>query len=126
VAAVLDWEMCTIGDPLLDLGRVIAAWPTAGEPMAAAGPIYAAAGLPTARELAERYARRSARPLDALNWYVVLACFKLGIVLEGTFARAFAGQADERVGDRLHATTVALFERANTLIHEPGAAAALL
>ena len=76
--------------------------------------------------LAERYARRSARPLDALNWYVVLACFKLGIVLEGTFARAFAGQADERVGDRLHATTLALFERANTLIHEPGAAAALL
>jgi hypothetical protein len=47
-------------------------------------------------------------------------------VLEGTFARAFAGQADERVGDRLHATTLALFERANTLILEPGAAAALL
>ena len=126
VAAVLDWEMCTIGDPLLDLGRVIAAWPTADEPMAAAGPIYAATGLPTARELAERYARGSARPLDALNWYVVLACFKLGIVLEGTYARAFAGQADERVGDRLHATTLALFERANTLINEPGAAAALL
>ena len=97
-----------------------------GEPMAAGGPIYAAAGLPTPRELAERYARRSVRPLDALNWYVVLACFKLGIVLEGTFARAFAGQADERVGERLHATTLALFERANTLINEPGAAAALL
>src|SRR5262249_1050831 len=87
VAAVLDWEMCPIGDPLLALGRVIAAWPPPDEPMAAAGPIYAVAGLPTARELAERYARRSARPLAGLNWYVVLHCFKSGILLEGSLAR---------------------------------------
>ena len=43
---------------------------------------------------------------------MVLACFKLGIIQEGTYARAAAGQADREVADRLHAMTVKLFERA--------------
>ena len=43
---------------------------------------------------------------------MVLACFKLGIILEGTYARAFAGKADPEVGQRLHATTLSLFRRA--------------
>jgi aminoglycoside phosphotransferase (APT) family kinase protein len=115
VAAIVDWEMCTIGDPLLDLGWLIATWP--GEDAAMmGGPIGAATGLPTAEELVAVYAAASDRDLSALTWYAVLACFKLGIVLEGTHARAFAGRAPKDVGDLLHATTLGLFARARTFM----------
>ena len=50
--------------------------------------------------------------MAALDWFVVLASFKLGIVLEGTHARAFAGKAPKATGDFLHAITQALFRRA--------------
>jgi aminoglycoside phosphotransferase (APT) family kinase protein len=115
VAAIVDWEMCTIGDPLLDLGWLIATWP-GGETAPLAGAIGTAGGLPTTDELVEVYAARTDRDLSALTWYAVLACFKLGIVLEGTHARAFAGQASPDVGDLLHATTLGLFARARTFM----------
>ena len=56
------------------------------------------------------------RSLDALAWYEVLACYRLGIILEGTHARACAGKADRAIGDALHATTLALFARATARI----------
>jgi aminoglycoside phosphotransferase (APT) family kinase protein len=115
VAAIVDWEMCTIGDPLLDLGWLIATWP--GEETAKlSGAIGAAGGLPSPAELAAVYAARSDRDLSALTWYAVMACFKLGIVLEGTHARACAGKAAKDVGDLLHATTLGLFARALTFM----------
>jgi aminoglycoside phosphotransferase (APT) family kinase protein len=117
VAAIVDWEMCTVGDPLLDLGWLLATWPTAAEP-GLAGPLSAAGGLPHRDELIARYGQRSARDLSAIAWYEVLACFKLGIVLEGTHARAFAGKAPVAVGDLLHATTLVLFTRALARIQD--------
>ncbi len=59
-----------------------------------------------------RYAEGSTRDLSAIEWYAVLACYKLGIILEGTHARAFAGKAPKETGDMLHASTVGLFNRA--------------
>jgi aminoglycoside phosphotransferase (APT) family kinase protein len=115
VSAIVDWEMCTIGDPLLDLGWLVATWPY-GEATKLSGAIGAAGGLPSPAELVEVYAARSDRDLSALTWYAVLACFKLGIVLEGTHARAFAGKAPKDVGDLLHATTLGLFARARTFM----------
>jgi aminoglycoside phosphotransferase (APT) family kinase protein len=117
VAAIVDWEMCTIGDPLLDLGWLIATWPGT-DSAELAGVVGAAGGLPGVGELAEVYAAGSERDLSALTWYTVLACFKLGIVLEGTYARAFAGKAPRDVGERLHATTLGLFARALTFMEE--------
>ncbi|HEX6130590.1 MAG TPA: phosphotransferase family protein, partial [Actinomycetota bacterium] len=69
-------------------------------------------GLPAPEELIARYREHSTRDVDAIEWYAVLACYKLGIILEGTHARACAGKADRATGDVLHATTVGLFERA--------------
>jgi aminoglycoside phosphotransferase (APT) family kinase protein len=117
LAAIVDWEMCTIGDPLLDLGWLIATWPDsegfAIGPMAA---VAALGGWPSERELAAHYAATTGRDVSALDWYVVLASFKLGIVLEGTHARAFAGKAPKATGDFLHAVTLALFQRAQARI----------
>jgi aminoglycoside phosphotransferase (APT) family kinase protein len=69
-------------------------------------------GFPAADELVARYRERTTRDTSAIAWYGVLACYKLGIILEGTHARACAGRAPVATGDMLHATTVALFERA--------------
>lgn len=117
VVAIVDWEMATIGDPLLDLGWLLATWQLPGVSGVFAGPLNRAGGLPTADELADRYAQRTtARDLSDVRWYTVLACFKLGIVLEGTLARAHAGLAPMDVGERLHTTTLRLFERAHQLM----------
>jgi len=113
IAAIVDWEMSTLGDPLLDLGALLAVWPEAdGVPDLIGTALSAAGGLPSEREAVAEYARHSGRDLSDLDWYVVLAAFKLGIVLEGTNARAQAGMADTATGDRLHAHALALFERA--------------
>ncbi|WIM90377.1 phosphotransferase family protein [Candidatus Mycobacterium wuenschmannii] len=113
VVAIVDWEMSTIGDPLLDLGWLLATW---GQSAAFGGPIFAMDGLAAPNDLIEQYARNTTRDLSQINWYTVLACFKLGIVLEGTHARAYAGKAPKEIGDLLHGATVQLFEQALTLM----------
>nr|WP_067469836.1 phosphotransferase family protein [Actinomadura macra] len=120
VAAIVDWEMCTIGDPLLDLGWLLATWPDDdGAGAALAGPLGAAGGLPIPDELIAAYAGRAdavaGRDLSSITWYAVLACFKLGIVLEGTHARACAGRAPKETGDLLHGITLDLLRRARDL-----------
>jgi aminoglycoside phosphotransferase (APT) family kinase protein len=117
VAAIVDWEMATIGDPLLDLGWLLASWPLPGTRADTLGTAYARGGaFPTESELVSRYAVRSQRDLSSIGWYAVLACFKIGIVLEGTHARACAGKAPRDTGDRLHAIAVGLLEQAGDRI----------
>jgi len=113
VVAIVDWEMCTIGDPLLDLGWLVATW---GQSPAFGGALFEKGGLAGTDDLVQRYARNTTRDLSHITWYTVLACFKLGIVLEGTQARASAGKAPKEVGELLHQATVQLFEQALTLM----------
>lgn len=113
VAAIVDWEMSTIGDPLLDLGALVGTWPLPdGTGSILPGPLLAGGGLPTPAQLVERYGERSGRDLSAVAWYTALACFRLGIVLEGTNARAAVGKASRRIGDALHVAAGILFDRA--------------
>lgn len=117
LAAIVDWELATIGDPLLDLGWVLATWPEgdgAGDEESAVK-VSPWIGFPTAAELVERYRAGSERDLSAVDWYLALACYKLGILLEGTHARACAGKAPRDVGDKLHGRAVVLLERAGRL-----------
>jgi aminoglycoside phosphotransferase (APT) family kinase protein len=116
LAAFVDWEMCTIGDPLLDLGWMLICWPLDTYTITAGAQLAALGGLATRRELLDAYLAAGGRETSNLDWYVAMACFKLGIVIEGTLARACAGKAEKEVGDQLHAATVHLFERALTLI----------
>ena len=112
LAAIVDWELATIGDPLLDLGHLLATWPSRGTVAAGLG----AMALPSTDEVVARYAEGSTREVANVGWYHVLACYRLGIILEGTNARADAGQAPRETGDLLHAHTVSLFEQALELI----------
>lgn len=111
VESVIDWEMATIGAPLLDLGWMLCMWPP-NHGGATGGVVGASGGLADESELIDRYAQVSGQDLTDMTWYTVLACFKLGIILEGTNARAHAGRAPREVGDRLHDTAVRLFEQA--------------
>jgi aminoglycoside phosphotransferase (APT) family kinase protein len=116
LAALIDWELATLGDPRLDLGWVIATWPDAkGRDTVGMG-IAPWDGFPDIETLITRYAARTSRPLDSAAWFGVLACYKLGILLEGTYARSLTGRAPKAVGERLHAATLALFERAARMI----------
>ena len=101
VAAVLDWELSTLGDPLADLGLFYVYWQDAADAatQAAAGllpSVTTLPGFPGRRELLERYARAPARDLSSLPWYVGFACFKLAVVLAGVAAR---GRAGAMIGD---------------------------
>src|SRR5579884_1927315 len=104
VVAIVDWEMSTIGDPLLDLGWLLATWRQSD------------GSTVFSHTLTEKGGLASTRDLSHITWYTVLACFKLGIVIEGTLARAYAGKAPKEVGDQLHAAAVWLFERALTFM----------
>jgi len=117
LAAIVDWELATIGDPLIDLGWLLATWPESEIPAVEAVGTYPWTSFPSAPELVAHYRTRSTRDLSSIHWYAVLACYKLGIILEGTHARASAGLAAKNIGDQLHARCVGLFERALRWIH---------
>jgi aminoglycoside phosphotransferase (APT) family kinase protein len=93
VAAVVDWELCTLGDPLADVGMLLVYWSEPGDELM---PLFeaptTAAGFPSRDQIRQRYAERSGRDLSEIDFYRALACWKLAIILEGVFARFAAGQ----------------------------------
>jgi aminoglycoside phosphotransferase (APT) family kinase protein len=95
LAAVIDWEMTTIGDPLLDLGWVLISWPPEGDDMTR---YVSLDGMPSRDEMLEHYEAISGRSTEDIDYYVVLARWKLGIVLEMSYAKLVAGgPADPKV-----------------------------
>ncbi|MBU6202355.1 MAG: phosphotransferase family protein [Acidobacteria bacterium] len=98
VAAVLDWELCTLGDPLADLGLLMTYWTGPGDEEAAgaltasgARPASSAPGFADRRDLAVRYAEASGRDVSGIDYYVSFAHWKLACILEGVYARYRAG-----------------------------------
>ncbi|UVO14632.1 phosphotransferase family protein [Mycobacterium sp. SVM_VP21] len=114
VAAIVDWEMSTIGDPLLDLGWLLATWRQDDGSSVFSHTLTGMDGLASPDDLIQRYAAGSSRDLTHIGWYTVMAAFKLAIVIEGTLARASAGMAQKEVGDQLHEAAVWLFDRSQT------------
>jgi len=100
LAAVVDWDSATVGDPLLDIGHLLARWTEPGEePALSRLDILDREGLPQRKELAARYAERSGRDLSALPYYEALSLFKLGLILEGGVRRAQAAGDDSGAAD---------------------------
>jgi aminoglycoside phosphotransferase (APT) family kinase protein len=97
VEAILDWEMATLGDPLADLGYTLIFWGETDDPpdvlaIHAAMAVPARPGFLTRAELVAEYARRSGRDVAAIDYYQVLATYKLAIITEGIWARYLKGQ----------------------------------
>jgi aminoglycoside phosphotransferase (APT) family kinase protein len=97
VRAIVDWELCSLGDPLLDLGHLLVTWPGAGVVATSDGPPLAS---PPA--LLQRYQQLSSRDLAAVDWFKALAALRLAAILEGTYARSLVGDAEAAVGRHLH------------------------
>ena len=94
VAAVFDWDMATLGDPLMDLGTTLTYWPdprtaVPGSPLAMAG------NWPGADHLIARYARRTGFALTDLDWYRAFAAWKNGIILQQLYARYQRGESTD-------------------------------
>ena len=93
VAAVVDWELCTLGDPLADVGLLMVYWSEPGDELIPLfDPPTTAPGFPSRAELRDRYAERCGRDLSQLDFFVALGYWKLAIILEGVLARYMAGQ----------------------------------
>jgi aminoglycoside phosphotransferase (APT) family kinase protein len=92
VRAVLDWELCTLGDPLADVGILLAYWVDRGDAdVLAGGAATTAAGFPSRAELAELYDARSSLDLSVLPYYVAFAYWKLACIVEGVYVRYASG-----------------------------------
>ena len=97
IVAVLDWEMSTLGDPLTDLGLFLLYWGQADAQVIATGAaINTQAGFMTRDQVVARYAAVSGRAVDHMDWYEILASYKLAIIVEGINARYQMGKT---VGD---------------------------
>jgi aminoglycoside phosphotransferase (APT) family kinase protein len=95
IAAVLDWEIATLGDPLADVGYVLHSWPEEGE----AGPAHRMSpttvpGYPKRAELLERYAERSGRDVSQIDFYIAFSHWKSACIVEGVYARYLHGALD--------------------------------
>ena len=89
LAAIVDWEMGTVGDPKVDLGWTVQAWPKdTNAPDAAAATYVDMTGMPSRDEVVAHYGEVSGRQVDDIDYYVILAKWKLAIVLEQGFQRA--------------------------------------
>jgi aminoglycoside phosphotransferase (APT) family kinase protein len=120
LTAILDWEMATVGDPLADLGYLMSFWLEPGERDAfseVAGNVTTQPGFPTRDEMVERYAARSGRDVTDLTAYVVLAIWKLAILLEASYARHLAGTTDDPFFALLDQGVPTLLARAREVAH---------
>ncbi len=98
VVAVLDWEICTLGDPLADVGLLMVYWSEPGDTTTALGTAPTAVpGFLSRAELRERYAERTRRDLSNLDYYVAFGYWKLACILQGVMYRYLGGAAG---GDR--------------------------
>lgn len=115
LSAIFDWELATIGDPLADVGYLLATWAQEGDPestIASLTTVTRAPGFPTRDALVARYEERSGRSMRDVRWYTTLALWKSAIFLEGSYKRRLAGTTEDAFFDRLKDGVPEIAERA--------------
>lgn len=115
IAAVVDWELSTLGDPLADLATWLTYYSGPGEDGSAvpvAAGLTAHEGFPTTDEIAQRYAATTGRDVSALGYYRAFTDFRLAVILEGVHARYLAGRSMGEGYDRVGPSVPRLVERA--------------
>ena len=122
VAAVVDWEMSTLGDPLADLGLTLTYWTDPGDTqrlaMALAGAVTARHGFLSSAEFAHRYADLTERDVSGIGFYVAFGCFKLAVVLEGINARFLQDKTVGEGFDQAGSSVPVLIERGHRMLDD--------
>lgn len=98
ITAVLDWEMATVGDPLVDLGVALSYWPESTDPeprREAVSPVTTRPGFYSRRLLLKRYAAATGRDLSCIDYYEVFGLYKLAVVLQQIYYRYHMGQTQD-------------------------------
>jgi aminoglycoside phosphotransferase (APT) family kinase protein len=106
IAAVLDWELCTLGDPLADVGYLGVYWTDPGAVARRHNDPSGAEGFPTYAELVERYASRTGRDVSGIDYYVAFSSWRLAVISEGVYARYLHGA----MGDQLDSSVLDTFK----------------
>ena len=123
VLAVLDWELSTIGDPLADLGYLVATWSDADSPRTRLelSPVTRGQGFPSRAQLAERYEELTERRVEALPWYEALALWKAAVFCEAIYGRWLRGEktADDPFASSLGEGVPRLLEAAEEALGRP-------
>lgn len=119
INAVLDWELCTLGDPLADVGYLGVYW-YGGEPTTArANDPTPAGGFPSYAEIVARYTERTGRDLDGIEYYIAFSCWRGAVISEGVYARHLygaMGDIDAEVISTFKEATISLSDRALSLL----------
>jgi aminoglycoside phosphotransferase (APT) family kinase protein len=124
LAAVVDWEMAGIGDPLVDLAWALIFHPGPDGTMhlgTTKDPKFAVEVLPDRRQLIARYAHKSGRDTALIGWYDVFARWKLAIALEGSYAKFLRGQSDKPLHEFFGTQADLLLESAERIIETEAA-----
>lgn len=118
LVAVFDWEMAALGDPLVDLGILLAYWVPNAPPdqRDALTTVTTLPGWPTPQEMIERYAARSGRDLSTLKFFEIFALFKIAVVIQQIYFRFVEGQTDDPRFASFGARVTYLARRAATMI----------
>ncbi len=108
VVSIFDWDMTTLGDPLIDLGTLLNYWPDPADPdgaQRASNPSLARMGLPTRAEITALYAARTGADLSAIRWWEAFALWKTGVVVQQLHRRWVRGESTDprmaRIADRM-------------------------
>lgn len=123
VSAVFDWDMATLGDPLVDLGILLNYWPDPADrddDHALSYPGLDRIGLPTRAEIAQRYAARTGLSVENVGWYEAFASWKTATVREQLHNRYLRGESSDPRMARLHDNVVMLARRALRILEETG------
>jgi aminoglycoside phosphotransferase (APT) family kinase protein len=115
LVAIFDWELATIGDPLADVGYLVAAWSQEDDPedpLRGLSAVTRRPGFPTREQLIARYEERSGRSMSDVRWYMTLALWKSAVFLEGSYKRRLAGRTEDAFFDLLEHGVPAIAERA--------------
>ncbi|MGD0928555.1 MAG: phosphotransferase family protein [Streptosporangiaceae bacterium] len=122
IAAVLDWEMSTLGDPLADLGLALVYWTEPGDDdildLAVASEVTPGPGFLTRAQIADRYAVATGRDVSGVGYYMAFGCFKLAVVLEGIHARFLQNKTVGEGFEKEGPAVPLIIQRAHRLLDE--------
>jgi aminoglycoside phosphotransferase (APT) family kinase protein len=123
IVAVLDWEMATVGDPLMDLGTTLGYWVEAGDPPALRDAAFGPTALPgslSRRALAERYADRSGRDISGVLFHYAFGLFKIAVIIQQIYARYARGHTHDARFAHMNDLVAVLAEQAGQAIARGG------
>ena len=121
--SIFDWDMTTLGDPLIDVGTLLQYWPDAGDPTfpeLTSHPGMLELGLPPRREIAERYAARTGADLTPLSWWTAFAYWKTAVVVQQLYTRFARGESKDTRMIAIGARAPKLARRADEELRSAG------